>query len=223
MGSSQQDAVEKVRMPNHAKLSAPRKAYHRIRTVAQNCNFDKKVAKALNSRMAGSANQAASGTQDEEPHWQPTDYGNTGEHSSRRYAIPAQRASNSNSLGQRPRNRASLAMVEAQRAGDSVGTCRMSNSWAVGPLVRMCAPCSWPDGPGYLNGWPVGPKRIECGPLGRDGLDRGPLGRNPLNAARWAGARNADANAGRWFAIPAQGASNSNSLGQRPRNLTSPR
>ena len=53
---------------------------------------------------------------------------------------------------------------------------------------------------------PVGPKHMECGPMGwgpKRGCEHGPTGRR--------------------FAIPAQGASNSNSLGQRPRNLASPR
>lgn len=57
MGSNHGDAVEKVRMPNQAKLPPPQQAYHRNGTVANNCNFDKKVADALNSRMAESSDR----------------------------------------------------------------------------------------------------------------------------------------------------------------------
>ena len=59
-------------------------------------------------------------------------------------------------------------IVQAQRAGDSPGTCRMSNGWAVGPLGIHGA-----SGPG---------------PLGQAIGTDGPLGRNALNTtARWAG------------------------------------
>ena len=75
----------------------------------------------------------------------------------RRFAIPAQRASGSNSLGQRPKFDIRV-IIKAQRAGHSVGTCRMSNGWAVGPHAIHGVVGSWPDGPGYWNDWPVGPK-----------------------------------------------------------------
>ena len=86
-------------------------------------------------------------------------------------AIPGQRPSSSNSLAQsgasgqvRPHHRKS----SAQRANRSIGFVRSTperpTRWAFGACV---GPCTWPVGPGYLNGWPFGPKRIEHGPMGR--------------------------------------------------------
>ena len=63
------------------------------------------------------------------------------------------------------------AMIQAHRAGHSVGTCRMSNGWAVGPLGIHGGVGSWPDGPGYWNEWPVGPKHIGHGLIGRNFSD----------------------------------------------------
>ena len=189
----------RVRVPTWPQLPT-QEAYHRNETVANNCNFDKKVAKALNS-LEGDA----------------------------RYRVETPASIHRVGIVFRPKGPA-VPIARANGPGiwhprDHPGPTGRPFGWHVPCVERLGRwPAgnprgvgSWPDGPGYLNEWPVGPKRIEHGPMSREPkrIECGPMGRGPKRECE-------RGPTGRWFAITAQRASSSNSLGQRPRNLTSP-